>query len=216
MHLRTPFVSVSFIALLLPSATAEILFRGRNKAYTRDSSDARHNVIVGRQIRVKPDNESCVSISGIVYAETVNLVPDPMFENLTVAVCKKDIEKWLASDPNGIALVGMIGIDAARMSLFILFSGTPTAEKQSVATPYNISEREEPSRVRRDKGVPSPSQRARRNGRQSLPIITLAQAKQTCKVSESVCGVPGREDEVLAFECINTRTSLDNCMFRGH
>ncbi|KAG6860318.1 hypothetical protein C0995_012714 [Termitomyces sp. Mi166 len=195
MHLRVPLVLVSFVALLLPSVAANRLFRSGSGASPR-SSDAQHDVIVGRQFRVKRDaGDRCVSISGIDFARRVNLGPDSAFEKLTVTTCKRDIETWLANDPNGRALVKIVGLDAAKTSLDIL---SPTVERRQA--PSAIAKRQVPS------GMPAAVRR-----RRSLPILTLAQAKQTCKINESVCGVAGREDDARAFECINTQSSLDNC-----
>ncbi|KAG6911025.1 hypothetical protein DXG01_005441 [Tephrocybe rancida] len=48
--------------------------------------------------------------------------------------------------------------------------------------------------------------------RSILPISTLAQAKVTRNITESVCGVAGREnDPQHAFQCIDTESSLENC-----
>jgi hypothetical protein len=43
-----------------------------------------------------------------------------------------------------------------------------------------------------------------------IPITNLVQAKHTCKINESVCGIPGRED-TFDFECVDTSEALDSC-----
>jgi hypothetical protein len=43
-------------------------------------------------------------------------------------------------------------------------------------------------------------------------ILTLSQAKASCKLRETVCGIAGREDS-LAFECIDTTLTQDSCTF---
>ncbi|KAG6879412.1 hypothetical protein C0992_002894 [Termitomyces sp. T32_za158] len=88
MHLRASLVFVSIVALLLPPATANKLFRGGSKGAAK--SDAQSDVITGRQFRVKRDiGDSCVSMSGEEFAERFNLIPDPAFKKLTLDTCKK-------------------------------------------------------------------------------------------------------------------------------
>lgn len=43
------------------------------------------------------------------------------------------------------------------------------------------------------------------------PITTITQAKATCKLHQTVCGIPGRED-TFDFECIDIDTTDDSCM----
>ncbi|KAG6876913.1 hypothetical protein C0993_012128 [Termitomyces sp. T159_Od127] len=202
MYLRASLVFVSVIALLLPSAAAAANqpFRGSKVSAT---SDQQRDIIAGRQLRIKRDTgDNCVSISGPEFAERVNLVPDPAFKTLTVDTCKKDIESWLANDPNGQSLKNIMGTDAARTGLHTLFSGSPTIEKRQL--PSLAKRQLEASAVVALKGLFGLRRR-------NLPIITLPQAKQTCKINESVCGIAGREDDSRAFECIDTQTSLDHC-----
>ena len=52
-----------------------------------------------------------------------------------------------------------------------------------------------------------------RHKRQAISITTLVQAKHTCDINESVCGIPGRED-TLDFECVDTSKTLDSCVYR--
>ncbi|GLB41035.1 hypothetical protein LshimejAT787_0902500 [Lyophyllum shimeji] len=42
-------------------------------------------------------------------------------------------------------------------------------------------------------------------------IMTLARAKVTCKIDESVCGVAGRVPATLEYQCVDTGAALDSC-----
>ncbi|KAG6828790.1 hypothetical protein H0H92_006729 [Tricholoma furcatifolium] len=54
-----------------------------------------------------------------------------------------------------------------------------------------------------------PSGVARKRSVQPKQITTLAEAQLVCK-SQSVCGIPGREN-TLDFECVDVSSTLDSC-----
>ncbi|KAG5637303.1 hypothetical protein H0H81_005046 [Sphagnurus paluster] len=42
------------------------------------------------------------------------------------------------------------------------------------------------------------------------PVTNLIQAKLSCNINESVCGIPGRED-TQEYECVDTSVALESC-----
>ncbi|RDB26728.1 Protein priA [Hypsizygus marmoreus] len=231
--MRLHSLAIFFCTLLLPSVIAIQYFPPSAKKGGRSSL---RRSLAQLQYRIRRDTtDTCVSITGQQFAEALG-IPDPeSYADLTVCTCQGDYSTWLTTDPNGIELADRLGETEAASYLAELFDTggggatvctLPTSADRvcSVGDPCAFAC--QPNYTEQDgacvcldpfiecNGVcdvfPGGCSSATPRKKRSLPVASLAQAKATCKPTESVCGIAGREN-TFDFECVDTSSTLDSC-----
>ncbi|RDB26727.1 hypothetical protein Hypma_005395 [Hypsizygus marmoreus] len=226
-------LAVSSLATSLLPSIAAIQYFPRLKAGPR-SSVAR--AFPDRQYRVHRDvTDTCTSITGETYASLLGIEDATPYAGIQICVCVGDIDTWLDTDTNGLALSAIVGRETAKANLEAVFALGTVSESCTlpdhatrtctIGSPCTYACNEnytptanqcvcEPPFLECDgQCAEFPSGCASgipRRKRRSLPVTTLAQAKSTCKPRESVCGIVGREN-TYDFECVDTSVALDSC-----
>ncbi|KAF8901214.1 hypothetical protein CPB84DRAFT_986568 [Gymnopilus junonius] len=164
------------------------------------------------------------------------LDPLDLGTNIELCLCLKDLDLYLETNANVQALIGLLGKNAIGSLITAVVNTSPQA--QECAFPQHAHhtcntndpchyECDAPYTLQGGECVCAPpysscngvcdlypqscgSAVPRSLHKRTNAIVTIAQAKASCRPHETVCGIPGQE-KALAFECIDTRSTADSC-----
>ncbi|KAG5645688.1 hypothetical protein DXG03_005526 [Asterophora parasitica] len=136
MRLTAPLV-VSLAALLLPSAVAVKQFpRPKVKGV---SNPRELNAYSKRQYRVKRSvTDVCMSTTGEGFGNAMGVPGAAAYAGVDVCLCSQEIDSWIATNPNGVALGHALGASDVKSALQLLFSpSSGESLVESCTTPAN-------------------------------------------------------------------------------
>lgn len=222
--------------LSLPSiASSYILDTSPN---ANRNSVSRSRVIAQRQHRIRrAEVDICISITSTTFLSQERIV-NAALENIQICVCLSNLDIWLDINIDAKRLTRVLGRPRVKQILQTIFTGGVDSRECILPThAHHICRSGDPcafecqdNYTEEDgecacllpfqdcngicgafpNGCGTAAPVSTRHKRRSIPITTLVQAKHTCNIYESVCGIPGRED-TLDFECVDTRETLDSC-----
>ncbi|KAG5645689.1 hypothetical protein DXG03_005527 [Asterophora parasitica] len=236
MRLAPTFIvsSLSLAGLLAPAAAGAIhQYRGIGTHVQGRSSLTAAATLAKRQYKAPREIiDVCVAVSGDVFGSIVGTLLPPSALNLEVCLCLNDLNLWVEASVAGRVLNLLLGRVRLLAALNTLLSEAGE-ECKFPSKAHRVCVQDEPCAFECEDGYSNVDGEcvcqepySECNGicgdfdtcgsalpqrRRSVQKITsLAQAKNTCKSKESVCGIAGREG-TLDFECVDTSATLDSC-----
>ncbi|GLB41032.1 hypothetical protein LshimejAT787_0902470 [Lyophyllum shimeji] len=238
MRFATTFLFSALAACILPSACAIQYPRSGSFVQRPGDKVSPPLVIAQRQHRPKRDLiDICISAEAGVLLSPLLAILNPITAHANLCLCVHDLNVFLESDL-GVQLGGLLGgTNILEAAATLLLNTSPESHNCHFPPHSHHVCKPDPCAYECDKPyVPGPGKTCvcpppltECNGkcgtfpngcgtsiphnpkqrRVVRPITTFAEAQTFCQ-SKTVCGIPGREEET-AFECIDTRATLDSC-----
>ncbi|KAF9465896.1 hypothetical protein BDZ94DRAFT_1296096 [Collybia nuda] len=239
MRLLATFFFSCLALLLFPGVNA--IHRGKSlaKRPSHNTSPARSSALAKRQYHARRDLiDLCISLDATVLSTLLHIV-DPLHADVHLCLCLQDLDIFLDTDVDALLIANIIGKERLRAILKVILDTSPHSQHCSLpphahracTTGDPCAFVCDPNYIKVGNICICPHPLTECNGRCGdfshgcpsttpyysrapnliiKPITTLAQAQDTCKPKETVCGIVGREG-TLAYECVDTRSTLDSC-----